>query len=279
MFPGEDCPKNDVHIHEQVETIEACIEFCNPSNGCNAVTWIPGRHKECILKNNNCDKRNRPSQFPNIVSARVFIAETATTSTTTTITKTITTMTTMFPQNTVPMRTHYSSGSTVAYLFTKTVAHELKICEDWELSVNLFLLNKQPTKWRNIFGLQVDGTGHSEAGARVPALWIVPRSQSTDFELMTSISNAVGAEPFHHYHFHVTAETWFNLKLSQTNEVYSIRVDGSLIHQEGIAETKIWDNVNVVFGNLYDYQDDNHISAEGRYQNFEINSCHNEIQN
>ena len=70
-----------------------------------------------------------------------------------------------------------------------------------------------------------------------------------------------------------------NLKLSQTNEVYSIRVDGSLIHQESIAETKIWDNVNVVFGNLYDYQDDNHISAEGQYQNFEINSCHNEIQN
>ena len=273
MYQGEDCPGQDIHDYKQVETIGACVQYCKTYNGCNAVTWVPGDDKKCLLKNNNCDNHTVKSSLPGIVSARVSIGGTTTTSSTTTAATT-----TVLP-TTMPLRTLYSSGSLETEISTNTVAHGLTICEDWDLSIDLFLPSQQPTGWRNIFGLQVYGTGPSQAGARVPALWIVHGPHSSDLRLMASISNAVGTEPFYHYYFHITAETWFNLKLTQRNGFYQIKVNSSLIHEKQITDTKTWDNVNVVIGNFYDYQDGSHVSAVGKYRKFEINSCHDEIQN
>ena len=55
--------------------------------------------------------------------------------------------------------------------------------------------------------------------------------------------------------------SWINLKISQNNKVYEIKVDDKLVHKEINSKPEAWSNVKVVIGSP---------TGSGEYRNFEI---------
>ena len=109
------------------------------------------------------------------------------------------------------------------------------------------------------------GTKDGQYGSRIPAVWIGPGG-------LNHISCALGDN----WNYYFTPKTkyntgrWVNLKISQVNGVYEVRIDDNLIHTANNAEAQIWRNVKVVIGNTYD----NYAfkSSAGEYRKFEIRS-------
>ena len=62
---------------------------------------------------------------------------------------------------------------------------------------------------------------------------------------------------------------WINLKISQSNGVFEIRLSDQLVRSGLNNHPKVWTNVDVVMGNTYG---NNWGSATGEYRNFEITS-------
>ena len=63
---------------------------------------------------------------------------------------------------------------------------------------------------------------------------------------------------------------WRNLKISQIDNVYEIKIDGKSVHKANNPSPKSWKNIKVVSGNTYD--NPNFLPAVGKYRNFFIKS-------
>ena len=165
----------------------------------------------------------------------------------------------------------FSSGSSVTKMIgTKTLKTGLKLCEDWDLSIDLKLPNQSTTQWKNVFGLQVEGTTNEGPGSRVPAVFI--QKDQAQVKLHVSYT-PFGTKSNHYYNFPNSFNTgsFINLKISQNNKVYEIKVDDKLVHKATNPNPKSWSNVKVVVGNTYGKTF--YSTALGDYRNFEIYTC------
>ena len=66
----------------------------------------------------------------------------------------------------------------------------------------------------------------------------------------------------------VIADNWINLKISQMNGSYEIKVDYELVYNK--PNFGKWKDVSLVTGNTYGKEN---ILAIVHYRNFEINTC------
>ena len=112
----------------------------------------------------------------------------------------------------------------------------------------------------------IKGTKDGEYGSRMPAIWIGTGG-------LNHITCALGGNwnyNFNSYGTKYNTGNWVNLKISQINGLYEVKIDGKLIHTANNAKTQTWQNVKVVIGNTYG----NHAfqSSAGQYRNFEIRS-------
>ena len=162
----------------------------------------------------------------------------------------------------------YSSGPSVTPILNKALAFDLKLCEDWDLSIDLKLPKQSTSQWRNVFGVQVKGIKDTQPGSRLPAVFIRKDEGNIHVSYTT-----IGYTSNHAYDLPDKFNTgnWFNLKLSQTNKVYEIKVDDKLVHTVTNSNSKAWSNVKIVMGNTYGVS--TILPAIGEYRNFDINSC------
>ena len=151
------------------------------------------------------------------------------------------------------------------------LATGLTICEDWKLSVDLKLPSQPTPYWLNVFGVQVWSAIYGTPGAFIPAVWILKNQK----EIYLHICNAVVDN--HNYCFNTQTKwntgNWINLKLSQINGIYEIRVDNKLQHKVTNTQPRTWNNVSVVIGNSYASKKGKYKPAVGEYQNFELDPC------
>ena len=175
----------------------------------------------------------------------------------------------------------FSSGPSVSKIVeTKTLKKGLTLCEDWDLSIDLKLPSQSTSKWGNIFGLQVEGTrvnpwvtylGDPKPGSRVPAVFT--QKSAAHVKLHVSYT-PLGTESNHIYVIPNRFDTgnWINLKISQNNKLYEIKVDDKVVYKTTNSNPKSWSNVNVVMGNTY-LTTLYYSPAIGEYRNFEVYSC------
>ena len=68
----------------------------------------------------------------------------------------------------------------------------------------------------------------------------------------------------------VNAGNWINLKISQVNRLYEIKIDYTLVYVKTNFGPNVWTNVNLVTGNTYGK---GFFSMNVHYRNFKINTC------
>ena len=162
----------------------------------------------------------------------------------------------------------YSSSSSETTLNTETLAKDLHICEEWNLSIDLKLPNRSVTEWTNVFSIQVIETTDLTGGSLIPAIWVRP-DQS---HLMLMITYKIGTNQSYSYNTttKLNAGNWINFKISQVNGVQEIKVDYNLVYNKTNSVPKSWTNINLVTGNIDGKEN---ISTTVHYRNFEINTC------
>ena len=141
------------------------------------------------------------------------------------------------------------------------------------MSIDLKLPDQSTALWKNVFGLQVEGTADQTDGSRIPAVWI----KAGPADVMLHITNMIATESnpvTHNYQYDLQAKSntgnWFNLKLSQKDGLYEIKIDDELVHSVLNTEPKTYTNVKLVTGNDYGWA----ISANGDYRNFELSGSY-----
>ena len=149
-------------------------------------------------------------------------------------------------------------------LSTKTVAKDLTICEEWNLSIDLKLPNRSTSEWRKVFTFQVNKV--LTAKSSMPSVWIRPDQSS--FMLMITY----GFEETYTYNVtkKVNAGNWVNLKISQMNAVREIKVDYKLVYSITNYTPTTWTNVNLTTGDTYANEN---FSTMVYYRSFEIDTC------
>ena len=162
----------------------------------------------------------------------------------------------------------YSSGSSVMALGTQPVYTGFMICEDWALSVDLKLTNQSTTKWRKVFSLQNDGSSNLPHGSRIPAVWVRPDQSN----VMLMVAYSIKTNPT--FTFNITTKfntgNWINLKISQINGIYEVKVDYRPVYRVSSSIYNTWNKVNLAIGDTYGTL---HLSAVGYYRNFDIITC------
>ena len=68
----------------------------------------------------------------------------------------------------------------------------------------------------------------------------------------------------------VNAGNWINLKVSQVNRLYEIKIDYTLVYVKTNFVPSVWTNVNLVTENTYGKE---FVSMNVHYRNFKINTC------
>ena len=162
----------------------------------------------------------------------------------------------------------YSSSSSVTTLSTETLAEDLHICEDWNLSIDLKLPERSMTEWRKIFGVQVNETTDLTGGSRIPTVWIRPDQSN----IMLMLAYSINTNQSYTYNItkKVNAGNWMNLKISQVSGVYEIKVDYKLVYDKNNSMPKTWRNVKLLTGTTNGKEN---ISTIVHYRNFKINTC------
>ena len=150
----------------------------------------------------------------------------------------------------------------------------MAICENWDLSIDLKLPFQNPGEWINVFGVTIknpDKENPALNGQSLPAVWIHPSSSQLGLNLRVSYwYTEVGSK--YHPHDILTNydwDSWINLKVSQTEGMYEVKVDDVSVHTISNSNTQAWENVKIVMGNTNGW----YISAIGEYRNFEFRSC------
>ena len=161
----------------------------------------------------------------------------------------------------------YSSGSSVTTLSTGTLAKDLTICEEWDLSIDLKLPNRSTTEWRNIFSLYVN-TITGQPDQRILAVFV--RLDYSNVVLMISYNTNTSQSDKYNLTKKVDAGNWINLKINQKREVYEIMVDYKLVYSKTEFVPKAWTNMNLVTGDIIGKDN---ISTIIHYRKFKINSC------
>ena len=155
----------------------------------------------------------------------------------------------------------YSSGSLITALDTKTLDTNLFICENWVVSIDLKLTEQSTTKWSNIFSLQLNSS------VEILALWVRPNQSHlallVDYNLNNTIKHSFNAS------IKFNIDNWLNVRVSQVNEVFEIKVDYRQVHNITNFTAETWRYVNIVTGNINETE----ILAVAQYRNFDIVTC------
>ena len=154
----------------------------------------------------------------------------------------------------------------------KTLATGLRLCDDWDLSIDLklFMRPSNRNREKNIFGLKVKGKTDLFPGSRLPSLFI---KQGLNYirlyaSLITSSSESL---VYGKQGNALATGKWHNLKLSQIDGLYVMKVNNKIVNLRSNTESQTWNNVELVMGDTYGKP--NYASAVGEYRKFEIKSC------
>ena len=159
----------------------------------------------------------------------------------------------------------------------KTLATGLRLCDDWDLSIDLklFMRPENRNKEKNIFGLKVSGTNgyFLDPGSRLPSLFIKKGLNYIRLyaSLITSSSYSFVYGEQGNGPDSIAKGKWYTLKLSQVDGWYMMKVNDKIVHIKSNTKSQTWDNVELVMGDTYGKP--NFAPAVGQYKNFEINSC------
>ena len=162
----------------------------------------------------------------------------------------------------------YSSSSSETTLNTETLAKDLHICEEWNLSIDLKLPNRSVTEWSNAFSVQVIETTDLTGGSRIPTVWIRPDQSN----IMLMLAYSINTNQSYTYNItkKVNAGNWINLKISQMNGRQEVKVDYELVYNKTNPVPKTWTSLSLVTGNAGKTES---ISTSVHYRNFEIDTC------
>ena len=110
------------------------------------------------------------------------------------------------------------------------------------------------------------GTKDGDKGSRLPAVWIRPSAT----EVLLQIGYCLGNNWNYYVHpiQNFNEDIWFNLKISQTNGFYEIKINDSSVQKATNPDPKMWTDVKVVIGNTYG--NTLFVPALGYYRNFVI---------
>ena len=165
-------------------------------------------------------------------------------------------------------RKAFATGSAVTNLMTAVLAHDLTICEEWNLSIDLKLTNRSTSEWTKVFSVQVLETTDLTGESRIPDVWIRPDQSS--FMLMIAYNINTNQSYVYNITKAVDAGNWINLKISQTNGIQEIKIDYELVYNKANTVSKTWTRMNLVTGNT---NGNENLSTNLHYRNFEINTC------
>ena len=152
-----------------------------------------------------------------------------------------------------------------------------KLCQNWELSVDLNLDLHESDVWANIFGVTKDGAKDMEFGSRIPAVWVWPNErdpsngwvyQHNRLHFSYRIGENIISEKLENDAF---TNAWFNLKMSEQDGVYKILINDQLMLTVTQTKPMEIDDIKAVFGNSY-YLSANERTAEGYSKNFKLTS-------
>ena len=161
----------------------------------------------------------------------------------------------------------YSSGSSAMDLSTNTLDTNIIMCEDWIFSIDLKLTKQSAANWRSVLSFQVLSSQPEVISNGTRMLAVLIRQNESNFMLMVDdkIHNNTSS-----YTYNITENfnNWINLKISQTNGVYEIRVDYKQVYNIPNSIPNTWYKASLVPRNETGY-----IPVVGHYRNFDIITC------
>ena len=100
----------------------------------------------------------------------------------------------------------YSSGNSVSTITTKVLKTGIKLCQNWELTIDLKIPDQSINHWTNIFGIQKENSVNMQTGSRLPALFIqeYQSSQPSFYQthsLYLCIASEIGGNPNYPFKF------------------------------------------------------------------------------
>ena len=171
----------------------------------------------------------------------------------------------------------YSSGLSVSTLSTDTLAKDIKICEEWNLSIDLKLPNRSTKDWIKVFSFQFNWHNTTTTGIigdlSIPAVWIRPDKSN----LMLMIKYNIDTIQSYDYNLtkKVNKDNWINLKISQISGEYKVKIDYELVYNKTNSVPKTRTGVNLVTGTINEKKN---ISTIVYYRNFKITNINCEVK-
>ena len=160
----------------------------------------------------------------------------------------------------------------IAALYTQTLATGLTLYEDWEITIDLkFPDETRSPNWKNVFGLQVDGTQDYATGSRIPSIFLKKDALYLFYTPGGTMQNFNQLGNQTHYFALIGLKTshWTTLHTRQTKGVFEIIYNNKLVLTGINSSPKTWTNVNVIMGNTLG---EKYQPAVGEYRNFEVKS-------
>ena len=175
----------------------------------------------------------------------------------------------------------YSSGNSVSTIATKVLKTGIKLCQNWELTIDLKIPDQSINHWTNIFGIQKENSVNMQTGSRLPALFIqeYQSSQPNYYQthsLYLCIASEIGGNPNYPFKFiKWQPDKWTNLKINQINGTFKIEIDGKEYKKVQNPKPKEWNNVKIEMGNLYlpNMGIWYYTASKGEYKNFKLRTC------
>ena len=152
-------------------------------------------------------------------------------------------------------------------LSTNTLDTNIIMCEDWVFSIDLKLTKQSAANWRSVLSFQVLSSQPEVISNGTRMLAVLIRQDESNFMLMVDdkIHNNTSS-----YTYNITENfnNWINLKISQTNGVYEIRVDYKQVYNIPNSISNTWYKASLVPRNETGF-----IPVVGHYRNFDIITC------
>ena len=172
----------------------------------------------------------------------------------------------------------YTFGSSVTTLSTKTLATNLTLCEEFNLSIDLKMSNRSTSSWTKVFSLQIERSSWSSnwsnkgvtAGSSI--LGVSTRTDQSNVMLMITYKNKNKKNYNYTMTTKINANNWINLKINQISRVYQIFVNYKLVYNTR-SVPKTWANLDLVMGNTNGNSIIGKRLAIVQYRNFEIKTC------
>ena len=151
-----------------------------------------------------------------------------------------------------------------------TFASGVKRCENWEISFDLYLDN-QPEEWTSIFQVTATGAGdmNNQLGSRLPGLFTRKHPMSSAI-LRLWFYTHLGNDRNHFFIFNVNKFTWYNIKISEFDGLYSVSIDNQVVYSKLNYSPREWESVDFQMARPTGH---NYEPTTGRYRNFEFDLC------